>query len=104
MENFKFYSSYLKLIEDDYEYRQKPLTEFCKKLKHAKFRKFIIDKMGMCCVCIKLFSDVMKSLMIRPQILLIDNENFYIACDMMTNTYYICYKELMMIDIDFYKD
>ena len=103
MENFKFYNSYLKLIDEDYKYRQQ-LSILGKKLKHSKFRKFIIETIGMNFMSIIKLSDAMRSLMIRPQRLLTDNENFYIACDMMTNTYYICYKELMMIDIDFYKD
>lgn len=38
----------------------------------------------------------MKSLMIRPQGSIIDNEVFYITFDIMTNIYYICYQELMM--------
>lgn len=38
--------------------------------------------------------------MLRPQRLLQDHDDFYIACDMMTNTYYICYKYLLMVDLD----
>ncbi len=46
----------------------------------------------------------MLSNMIRPQRLIFDSDIFYVACDMITNTYYICYKYLLMIDIDFYKN
>ena len=104
MENFKFYNSYIKLIEDDYNYRQINHSEIDKKLKHSNFRKFVINKKGMNYDTILFLLNTLRNAMIRPQRLLTDNNNFYIACDMLTNTYYICYKELMMIDIDFYKD
>ena len=111
-EEYKFYGSYLKLIEEDYYYRKNVEnttilginTEFNNKLKHAKFRNFVISKLGKNYLTISKLKDIMRSLIIRPQRLLTDNIFFYIGCDMITNTYYICYKELMMIDIDFYKD
>jgi hypothetical protein len=42
----------------------------------------------------------LKYTICKPQRLLKDTKDYYIACDLITNTYYICYKELMMIDID----
>lgn len=36
----------------------------------------------------------------KPQHLIESNKDYYIAVDMYTCTYYICFKELMMIDID----
>jgi len=110
-EDHKFYGTYLKLIEDNYNYRKNiemsdksDILEFNKKLRHAKFRNFLISKLGQNYLTIIKLKDVMISLMIKPQRLLTNNLSFYVACDMITNTYYICYKELLMIDIDFYKD
>jgi hypothetical protein len=39
----------------------------------------------------------------RPQELLNTNINYYIARDSLTNTVYICFKNLLMIDIDLHK-
>jgi hypothetical protein len=45
-----------------------------------------------------------KKLMAKPQRLLHDHSDYYVAVDLNTNTYYVCYRMLMMIDIDFYKE
>ncbi len=39
----------------------------------------------------------------KDQILLETNEEYYVAKDIQTNTIYICFKNLMMIDIDMHK-
>jgi hypothetical protein len=44
-----------------------------------------------------------KPMLKKPQELLADKENYYVAIDLMTNTYYVCFRDLLMIDIDFYK-
>ena len=101
---YKFYKEYIKLLDDDYNFRkEKTLTEFEKKLRHSKFRKFVLDKIGYTYNAILKIQYIMRSGMLRPQRLIIDSTDFYVACDMLTNTYYICYKYLMMIDVDFYK-
>jgi len=101
---YKFYQTYIKLLDDDFNFRKsRELTEFEKKLKHGKFRSFLLSKIGANFNTITLIEKIMRSGMLRPQRLIIDTDDFYIACDMLTNTYYICYKYLMMIDIDFYK-
>jgi len=101
---YKFYQSYLKLLEEDYEFRQATLSDFQKKLRHAKFRKFVIESQGRNYNTILNIRNVMRMGILRPQRLLLDHSNFYMACDMITNTYYLCFKNLMMIDIDFYKE
>jgi len=40
----------------------------------------------------------------KPQRIIIDLLYYYVACDTYTRTYYICFKNLLMCDIDFYKD
>jgi len=103
--NYKFYAEYIKLLDQDYEFRkEKSLTELEKKLKHTKFRNYYLNEKGFNYESILKIHKIMRSGMLRPQRLIIDSDTFYIACDMLTNTYYICYKEIMMIDIDFYKD
>lgn len=101
---YLFYQGYVNLLDQDYHSRKaKELTEFEKKLRFSKFRTFFLDTQGYTYESILRIKRVMLTGMLRPQRLLIDNPNFYVACDMITNTYYICYRNLMMIDIDFYK-
>ncbi len=40
----------------------------------------------------------------KPQRCISSHNNYYIAVDMLTNIYYLCMKDIMMIDIDFYKN
>ena len=103
MSIFKFYQSYIDLIDKDYIYRKNGLSEFDNTLKQSKFRNYLFTKMGYTYESILKVVNMMRCAIIKPQRLLTDNDNFYLACDMITNTYYICYRELMMIDIDFYK-
>jgi len=46
----------------------------------------------------------LTNFLMKPQRLMVDNSQYYVACDTYTKTYYICYKHLLMCDIDFYKD
>lgn len=101
---FKFYKSYLDLIEKEYSIRTfDRLTDFEKKLRQSKFRKFVLDTYGYTYSSILLLERTILTGMIRPQRLLLDGDDYYLACDMTTNTYYLNYKHLLMIDIDFYK-
>lgn len=95
-----FYGTYLSIASDD----SPPDIdlEALKLLKDRNFAKYIIEHEDPT-ISIKMLSHVMKHSMLKPQRLLIDNEDYYIAIDMLTNTYYICYRDLMMIDIDRYK-
>src|SRR5206468_367307 len=103
-ETFKFYRSYVDLLTEDYNLRSsRELTEFEKLLRHSKFRKYYLDKYGYSYASIQKIKIIMRMGMLRPQRLITDHQDFYVASDMMTNTYYINYKNLMMIDIDFYK-
>jgi hypothetical protein len=46
---------------------------------------------------------VFEKLITKPQELIEDTEDYYVARDVLTNTIYICYKSLLVIDIDVYK-
>lgn len=103
--HYNFYQTYVNLLDQDYRSREAAdLTEFEKRLRFSKFRTFFLESQGYTFESILRIERIMLTGMLRPQRLLIDQSNFYVACDMITNTYYICYKHLMMIDIDFYKE
>ncbi len=71
-------------------------------LSDNNFRNFLLEKEKNV-ELVQLLADVLISKVIKPQRLILDAEDYYIAIDMLTNTYYICYQHLLMIDIDFYK-
>ena len=71
-------------------------------LRDRGFTKYVIENEDII-VSVKMLSHVMAHSMLKPQRLLIDDNDYYIAIDLFTNTYYICYRDLMMIDVDRYK-
>lgn len=94
-----FYSTFLKLSQDT----EPLIDEDCVgMLRDRSFSKFVIENEEPE-IAVKILSTVFKHSIIKPQRLLFDHEDYYIASDLLTNTYYICYRDLMMIDIDRYK-
>ena len=73
-------------------------------LKDGKFRKFVIQKKGKTLETIGLFRDSLASTLQKPQQCLYSDTDYYIAVDTLTDTYYVCYRDLMMVDIDIPKE
>lgn len=71
-------------------------------LRNRGFTKFVIENEDPT-VSVKMLSYVMAHSMLKPQRLLVDDNDYYVAVDLFTNTYYMCYRDVMMIDIDRYK-
>lgn len=95
-ETTKFYSTFNSLINSD----DKSILE----LRMASFRKLILDEYGKTIEAVKTLEPGLRQTMKKPQRLLFDDNDYYVAIDMFTNTYYVCYRELLMVDIDFYKE
>lgn len=93
--SYKFYSTYLELFEDC-EQAHSDL-----KAKHA--RDLVLLEEGKTAESVQMMARSMRKTTPRPQRLLHDDENYYVTIDLTTSTYYVCYKTLMMVDIDFYK-
>ena len=72
-------------------------------LRDSGFRKMLVETEDQNMELVVLLSQSVINSMKKPQRLLHDDEDYYIAIDLFTNTYYICYRCLMMIDIDYYK-
>lgn len=49
-------------------------------------------------------SPIFKKLITKPQKLIEDNNYYYVARDILTNTVYICFKNMLVLDIDLYKN
>lgn len=96
----KFYQSYLNLANDDYE--PDIPTETLEKLRDRGFAKYVQENADPE-TSVKLISYTMRRSLLKPQRLLIDEDDYYVGIDLNTNTYYVCYRDLMMIDVDRYK-
>lgn len=100
---YKFYSTYLQLVSKEYNIRKDARGEYTNfeiHMRDLNFRNFLLDRLGKTKDVVKLFADTLLPSVIKPQRLILDTPIFYVACDMMTNTYYICYKNLLMVDLD----
>lgn len=75
-----------------------------RQLANGAFREMALAKHGKTVEMIKSMAPSLASAIKKPQRLLHDDEDYYVAIDSMTDTYYVCYRQLLMIDIDFYKD
>lgn len=96
---FFFYKTFISLLELPVI----SLDEQHSIIKFGEFRKFLQNEKVKDPQVVVELSSLIRSHICKPQRLISDNPNYYIAVDLITNTYYICYKELMMIDIDYYK-
>ena len=94
-----FFDSFLKL--NKLEATEQPGWD--PDLTKSEFRKFILDKMGLQLNTIKTLAPGILPVLQKPQQLLYDDPDYYIAIDTYTYTYYVCYRNLVMIDIDFHK-
>ena len=118
MDSFLFYQSFLdladqligeKLSKDDQsassiacksKISQNQMNKF---IPNKFFRYFLLSKLGKNVKSIKLLSTYVLRTLIKPQHLINDHKDYYVAVDMATRTGYICYKNLLMLDLDFYK-
>ncbi|CAH6419110.1 Hypothetical protein HVR_LOCUS304 [uncultured virus] len=96
----RFYGSYLAIANGDVPTNLD--ADSVMMLRDRGFTKYVIDHEDPV-TSVKMLSFVVSHSLLKPQRLLVDHEDYYIAVDMFTNTYYICYRDLMMIDIDRYK-
>lgn len=94
-----FFESFIKLNATE----ATDLAEWHEDLKNADFRNFIIEKKGKNFKTVKLLSANLLPCMQKPQQLIYDDPEYYIAIDTYTYTYYVCYKRLLMIDLDYSK-
>ena len=99
-ESPRFYASYLAIAHNntppDID------TESVRLLRDRGFTQYLIEHEDPV-ISVKMLAYVMSHTILKPQRLLVDNDDYYVAVDLFTNTYYICYRDLLMIDVDRYK-
>jgi len=103
---FYFFQTMIDLFEELHqshgEEREKNKTSSL--LKLSTFRNFILEKKGKNLDAVRLMTDNFLHFICKPQKLLYDHPEFYIATDYVTNTYVICFRDLTMIDVDLAED
>lgn len=95
----RFYSSFIELTNSTDSLD----VEVTEKMSDTGFRNHI-QSMTLDYRLVRELAPYIKRVVIKPQRLLVDMEKCYVAIDLLTNTYYACFKELIMIDIDSYRD
>jgi hypothetical protein len=73
------------------------------RIKNSGFRKFIIKTHGKTVSTINILRDSLAITIKKPQRCLYADQDWYLAIDTYTSTFYVCYRDLMMIDIDYGK-
>ena len=131
--DFKFFSSYIQLLKDEFNYLQaidkyvdiikdtdpeqkddvaKQLIKQCPQMEYffvrnymsnSNFREYLVEQLGRNSNAVVQLAPIMRNKILRSQKLCTADHDYYIGLDPMTNTAYICYKSVMMIDFDFYK-
>lgn len=69
-------------------------------MKDTGFRKFIIQENGQTPSTIHMMKNSLATTIKKPQRCIMDHPDFYVGIDLYTNTYYICYRDLLMVDLD----
>jgi hypothetical protein len=93
-----FFESFLQLYKD-----LNP-DLFIKEFQDPAFRNIYLEENGYTLDSIKAMAPSLLKGMLKPQRPIDDFDQFYIGQDLYTNTFYICYSNLLMVDIDFYKN
>ena len=104
----KFYESFINLsnkygtIKLDNKYKNNYFKNFL--LKEFLFKIDDSDSQEKIEELLNIFSIYLSYLIIKPQRLLLDHDNYYIAIDIRTNTKYICYNNFCILDFDINKN
>lgn len=95
----QFYGSFIRLIDEE------PLLEedIASDLRDAQFRRDM-ERSSITPSLVREIAPYLIGGLRKPQRLLIDQEDYYVAIDEYTQIYYICFRDLLMIDIDTYKE
>lgn len=96
----RFYRSYLDIASVDVPPEIEPAA--LQLLKDRGFTRFLIENEDPV-TAVKMLAFTMSHSLLKPQRLLVDTEDYYVAVDLFTNTYYICYRQVLMVDVDRYK-
>lgn len=101
-----FYTSFIQNIQYDTEHNQIQERKYYNKHFKSYLLKFFLDKyndnefLEDKKILLSMMTDYLKPLINKPQQLIKDEQDYYVAIDMRTNTKYICFEELCVLDFD----
>jgi hypothetical protein len=93
------YQTFIDVLKEKYDLEQDTLAQF----RDGEFRTQIQSKY-VDARLIKEVAPYVSPLIKKPQQLVVDQETFYVANDLNTNTDYMCMPKVLMIDVDSYKN
>lgn len=96
----QFYATFQKIINDA---RDAVLNHELDEVIPSEERHRLLETEGGTTEIVRKLAPSLRLTLGKPQQLIHDDPDYYIANDMLTNTFYICYRTLLMVDIDFYK-
>ena len=94
-----FYQTFLDILETEDEIDIEKQSAICTS-GFTNTLKTLNANGGLTYELIKEIAPYMKRMLCKPQNLIADTEDYYIAEDEIISLYYICYKWLLMLDID----
>lgn len=75
-----------------------------KRFRNRQFCQYLIDKHGFTNEIVAELAPILTESVCKPQMLIEDHEDSYVAVDMRTNTLYMCSRDLLMADVDLKDD
>ena len=100
------YTSFIQNIQHDSDHSQLQEKKYLNKYFKNYLLKFFFDKYTDKTavkekeILLSMITNYLKSYINKPQRIIKDEEDYYVAVDMRTNTKYICFKDLCVLDFD----
>jgi hypothetical protein len=69
-------------------------------MKHSVYRRCVLERYGENASTVQLFLPTLRETLRKPQRVLHDTPEFYVALDLLTRTFYMCFRRLLMVDVD----
>jgi len=101
-----FYTSFIQNIQHDTQHNQIQEKKYYNRYFKTYVVKFFLDKYNDNTFAddkkklLSMITNYLKPYINKPQQLIKDEEDYYVAVDMRTNTKYICFKDLCVLDFD----
>jgi len=101
-----FYDTFIKNIQHDTEHNQRKEKKYYNRYFKTYLLKFFLDKYSGNefiedkKILLSMMTDFLKPYINKTQKIIRDKENYYVANDINTNTKYICFKHLCILDFD----
>ena len=94
-----FYQTFLDILNEDDQLDEAKQSQICT-VGFTNTLKEVNSTGGLTYDLVKEMAPYFKRMLRKPQHLLADNEDYYVAEDEILSYYYVCYRWLLMLDLD----